>query len=110
MAYETASEEIVVTANRMKGESGRRVLASSPLPARYAPGLLVQTGPGVPRWNWNQYALNWGGPVDAQRTYSLVVSPPWVTFLWRVLGILGLLGLTGLLMRRCLPSSGGRCP
>ena len=106
MAYEAASEEIVVTANRMKGESGRRVLASSPLPARYAPGLLVQTGPGVPRWDWNQYALNWGGPVDAQRTYSLVVSPPWVTFLWRVLGILGLLGLTGLLMRRCLPSSG----
>lgn len=107
MAYEVASEEMAVTPSLAKGESRRRVLAASPPPARYAPGLLVQTGPGVPRWNWNQYAMNWGGPVDAQRTFSLVISPPWVTFLWRLLGIVGLLGLTGLLLRRCVPSSSG---
>ncbi|MCJ7556732.1 MAG: hypothetical protein MUP90_07440 [Gammaproteobacteria bacterium] len=106
MAYEVASEEMAVTSSLAQSELKRRGPAAPPPPARYAPGLLVQTGPGVPRWNWNQYALNWGGPVDAQRTFSLVVSPPWVTFLWRLLGILGLLGLTGLLMRRCMPSSG----
>lgn len=78
--------------------------ASERTRSRYAPGLLVQTGPGVPRWSWNRYQLSWSGPVDSHRSFSLIISTPWMTALWRVAGLLGLLALTGLLARRCLPT------
>jgi len=94
-------EEMAVAASRA-------VKYASPLPEapgpRYAPGLLVQTGPGVPGWSWNRYQLNWSGPVNPERSFSLIIASPWVTRLWRVAGLLGMLVLTGLLARRCLPS------
>ena len=49
-------EEVVVTANLIR----RGV-------TRYAPGALVQTGPGLPDWTWNRYILHWGGPIEAEQ-------------------------------------------
>ncbi|MDH3400578.1 MAG: hypothetical protein OEM03_06370 [Chromatiales bacterium] len=101
--YESAEmvEEMAVASSR---EVKYAPPAAEPPGSRYAPGLLVQTGPGVPGWSWNRYQLNWSGPVNPERSFSLIIASPWVTRLWRVAGLLGMLVLTGLLARRCLPS------
>jgi hypothetical protein len=54
---------------------------------RYAPGTLVQTGPGRPQWHFVAYPYSWNGPVEAAQTvHFLVLRPLWVA-LWRLLGV-----------------------
>lgn len=77
------AEEVVVT--------GERRAATA---ERYEPGVLVQAGPGLPEWRYHVYPYSWSGPVDARATARFVISPPWMTRLWRLLG----LGLSGLLL------------
>lgn len=51
-------------------ETGARMQAMSDPDAR------VQTGPGLPRWQWTQIELGWNGPVARdQRLYLQLVSP-----------------------------------
>ena len=59
----------------------------------YETDALTQTGPGRPAWKWSPHALSWSGPVDEARTMRLVVAPPWLTAMLRVLTVaaLGLL-------------------
>jgi hypothetical protein len=70
-----AVEETVVTGARR---------ADTP---RYEPGALVQAGPGVPSWSYNIYPYSWSGPVEANATARFLISPPWMTRSWRMLGI-----------------------
>ncbi len=71
--------------------------------ARFAkevdPNLKVQTGPGLPAWQWNTHRLIWLGPVQADQTLSLTLLPPWATAAWRVLGLLLMAATLGLLAR-----------
>ncbi|HSD73477.1 MAG TPA: hypothetical protein VLB75_01830 [Steroidobacteraceae bacterium] len=54
---------------------------------RYAAGTVVQTGPGIPEWNFVRHGYSWSGPVDAgQKLHFLVLTPPWLS-LWRLAGI-----------------------
>lgn len=55
---------------------------------RYAPGTQIQTGPGIPAWNYVSYAYGWSGPVDADATVRFVFIGPVLLGLWRVLGVL----------------------
>ena len=42
----------------------------------YDPAAIVQTGPGLPRWDWQSLPLRWSGPVAAgQRLHLYVLSP-----------------------------------
>jgi hypothetical protein len=50
---------------------------------RYAPNAIVQTGPGIPAWQWNAARLHWNGPVDATQTLSLLILPRWSVTLLR---------------------------
>ncbi|MDT9001664.1 hypothetical protein RQP53_20475 [Paucibacter sp. APW11] len=59
-------------------------------PEQIDPSARVQTGPGLPRWNWHSYSLNWQGPVRQDQALSLWLLPPWATVIWRLLS-LGLL-------------------
>ncbi len=68
-----AAEEIVVTANKV---------SSTDFP-RYAPNATVQTGPGIPGWQWNAAHLRWNGPVDAAQTLKLLVLPRWAVSVLR---------------------------
>jgi hypothetical protein len=54
--------------------------------AGYEPGALTQSGPGLPRWQYRTYRYGWNGPVEAGESVRFVISPPWLTRLWRVLG------------------------
>jgi hypothetical protein len=69
---------------------------------RYAPGTLLQTGPGVPAWRYHVYSFGWSGPVEAAQTVRFVYIGPVLLGLWRVAGaallallFLGLLGRGG---------------
>lgn len=54
---------------------------------RYATSNVVQAGRGEPTWEWSRYSLAWSGPVLPDQSVRLVVSPPWLTRLLRVVGI-----------------------
>ena len=69
-------QEVVVTGARRSQETGEE------------PGVLVQAGPGLPQWRYRQYSYSWSGPVEADATARFVISPPWLTRLWRLAGIL----------------------
>lgn len=64
------------------GVSGAR--RASPV---YEADVRLQAGPPVPDWYYHLYRYEWSGPVDASATVHFLISPPWVTRLWRLLGI-----------------------
>ena len=61
--------------------------------ARVDPQAVVQTGPGLPSWQWNRYSLVWNGPVSASHQMRLFLLPPWANFLLSILRVLGLIFL-----------------
>ncbi|MFP5223244.1 MAG: hypothetical protein ACLGSA_13215 [Acidobacteriota bacterium] len=40
------------------------------------PNSLIQTGPGIPTWNWRTVSLRWNGPVDPAQTVHLTLVSP----------------------------------
>lgn len=87
------------------------ITAARPAPrseiARYEPGAVIQAGPGVPDWNYHSYPFYWSGAVEQNATARFVISPPWMTRLWRLLGLLFAALLALELTRRDLPSMPG---
>jgi hypothetical protein len=75
--------------------------------ARYEPGAVIQAGPGVPGWSYHSYPFSWSGAVEQNATARFVISPPWMTRLWRLLGLLFAALLALELTRRDLPSIPG---
>jgi hypothetical protein len=57
------------------------------LPA-YAPGTLVQAGPGVPNWDYGAHPFSWSGPVDPNQTVRFIVLGPVEVAVWRIAGVL----------------------
>jgi len=65
--------------------------------------VQLQNGPGVPRWQYQSYVLQWNGPVEPSQSLRLVVlTPAWVS-LWRLLAITLLAVLLAALARGMLP-------
>jgi len=61
------------------------------------PSAVNQTGPGIPDWNRHAVRLYWNGPVKRDQTLGLTLMPPWMTAVWRVMGV-ALIGALTLLM------------
>ncbi len=66
---------------------------SQRLQQQYAANIKVQTGPGVPVWNWQQATLRWSGPVAMDERLRLWLLPPWGTSLWLLTGLALLLAM-----------------
>ena len=75
LSISAAGEEVIVTGAH-RAET-----------ARYEPGALVQAGPGVPSWSYNVYPYSWSGAVEENATARFLISPPWMTRVWRLLGV-----------------------
>ncbi|HWX33693.1 MAG TPA: hypothetical protein VNZ53_40480 [Steroidobacteraceae bacterium] len=60
---------------------------------RYAPGAMVQAGPGIPQWQYVRYEYGWTGPVDAAQTVTFVVISPALVAIWRIAGVALLIAL-----------------
>ena len=40
------------------------------------PNALIQTGPGLPQWQWHSHGMRWNGPVDQEQQISFwLISP-----------------------------------
>ncbi len=68
---------------------------------RYNAETKVQTGPGIPAWDWHEVRLEWNGPVEQGHSVELYLIPPFGNTLLAfarvaliVLFALGLLGLS----------------
>ena len=77
-AVESTVENIAVAA---AGSSATRA-------ERYAPGTIVQAGPGIPAWHYRSYAYSWSGPVEPTQTARFLIAGPVIMSLWRVVGML----------------------
>lgn len=71
---------------------------------QYDPKMQLQTGPGLPAWQWNTVAMSWSGPVRADQRISLLLLGPTANLLLAVLRVLLLillpLGLLRISYRR----------
>ena len=54
---------------------------------RYAPGTLLQTGPGIPSWSYRTYAYSWSGAVEPDDSVRFIVIGPVLLALWRIAGV-----------------------
>jgi hypothetical protein len=66
---------------------------------RYASGTLLQAGPGVPRWHFNDYPYSWSGPVEESQTVRFIYLGRFALGLWRIVGV-ALTALLALLLAR----------
>lgn len=65
---------------------------------RVDPNANLQTGPGLPKWQWQRIELSWNGAVDQQQRIALwYLSPAWMMALHFLHAL-----LTGLLALRLL--------
>ena len=63
----------------------------------YDKDTVMQTGPGLPRWDWNPVDLIYSGPVQQSQELSLWLVPPWANRLLAFLRV-ALIALFALLL------------
>jgi hypothetical protein len=91
----------------------QRALASSKAELRYSPKAppkalqqdpkaVVQTGHGLPSWKWNQWHLDWSGPVNAGHRMRLYLLGPTANLILKILEVLLVVGVTLMVVRRGL--------
>ncbi|WP_018607295.1 hypothetical protein [Uliginosibacterium gangwonense] len=88
--YDLANKQRMATP-AIKAAKPKGILSSV---SRYAQdvGTQVQTGPGLPQWNWRRHTLNLQGPVSAEQKIDLWLLPPVTYSLLRIMTLV-LLGL-----------------
>ncbi len=86
---DSALESVTVTGSRIGGGKADNWSQQSKANVlqRYASNAVIQAGGGEPGWNWSRHPLAWSGPVLAQQQVDLLLSPPWLTRLLRVLAV-----------------------
>jgi hypothetical protein len=62
--------------------------AAAPQLDEIDPNAKVQTGPGLPRWQWTQVPLSWNGPVQKDQELRIVLLSPLVNFILNLLRVL----------------------
>lgn len=67
------------------------------------PKATIQTGPGLPRWQWDSVDLIWNGPVARDQSVRLWLLSPAANFFIRILSVV----LLALLALRALDLKGG---
>jgi hypothetical protein len=75
-------------------------------PRDYDKNATVQTGPGLPRWDWNPVTIKFSGPVRSDQKLSFIFLGPTVNFFLAFLRV----GLLGLLLLVVLGLPGGFWP
>lgn len=64
------------------------VPGKTPLLTQIDPDAKVQTGPGLPDWQWNTTELSWSGPVQRDQQIQLVLLSPMMNLLLNLLRVL----------------------
>lgn len=58
------------------------------------PKANIQTGPGLPRWQWTTVPLSWQGPVDKDQTIALSLLSPSINLILNLVSVLLLAGFS----------------
>lgn len=74
--------------------------------AQIHPKTQVQTGPGVPQWQWLLVTISWNGPVERGQELRFYLIPPWLHRIFMLARILLVLALIGRVAETSLPRSG----
>lgn len=69
---------------------------------RLDPKANIQTGPGLPQWQWMEIPLSWNGPVDSEQKIRFWLLPPDMTMLLNFLRALLVTGLALLVFGRII--------
>ncbi len=70
----------------------------SKFPVQYDAKTNIQTGPGLPFWQWNSIPLSWNGPVEKNQQIGFTLLSPRVNLLLNILRVLLLIGLAFLII------------
>lgn len=62
------------------------------------PKAIVQTGRGMPDWNWHVWNLTWSSPVEHKHEISLTLLSPTTNLLLSIIRVALLLGLAGVFL------------
>jgi hypothetical protein len=62
------------------------------------PQAVLQTGPGVPGWQWRSYRLSWSGPVSREHRFRLLLVSPALSLVLTLLRLALLLLLAARLL------------
>lgn len=65
-----------IRSRSLDGLRARKVVPATQNLASYDPSVIVQTGPGLPRWHWRQVDFTWNGPVEKDQRLTLWLIPP----------------------------------
>lgn len=98
-------EEVVVTGAKASFSSTKQQVSQE-----YDLGQQVQTGPGVPGWNWHNINLSWNGTVKPDEVTHLYLVPPAINRVGSALSLLLPLLLGALLLRLFLQQTGYTLP
>ena len=79
---------------------------AAPQPIRVDPQAMIQTGPGLPDWSWNQIRLTWNGPVRPEQQISFILLSPLVNTILALIRVLLLALLIFGFFRHCLRAGG----
>lgn len=91
MAADASSEPNVALQKNSNSANSLQALSKSRNRLnRYAQDVVVQAGVGMPNWQWQGYTMSFQGPLSADQTVRLWISPAWATRLGRLLAIFGL--------------------
>jgi hypothetical protein len=65
---------------------------------QYDTKARIQTGPGVPEWQWREAGYGWNGPVTAKQNVRPILIPAGVERLLSLVRVILLLGMAALLL------------
>lgn len=71
------------------------------------PNAKVQTGPGLPNWQWNAHNLQWSGPVSREQKLHLWLISPALNGVLTILRLALMLALLARLVSLALPTIPG---
>jgi hypothetical protein len=99
--------------NAMPRRYLKETLSAPPTPAHnvytWDKSVVVQTGPGIPAWQWQTIGFSFNGPVQVDQKISLWLMPPWLTGSLALLRVV-LLSLLAFVMFRRRSTGAGRFP
>lgn len=72
------------------------------------PQALIQTGPGLPDWNWQKLNLTWNGPVRPDQKITFILLSPMINTALSFVRVLFLALLITGFLRQCLISGKGK--
>lgn len=86
----TVPRSIATPPARAKSDSSYN---QSKFTIQYDAKTSVQTGPGLPYWQWQEIPLSWNGPVEKEQMVSLTLISPAMNLILNLLRILLLMAL-----------------